>query len=73
MNNRDIVKKWMEKAFNFSPFEEQREAQKEIPKMGKHQGSKRGARHEHKPVWLPGAPRIRPALYRQRHMGRAKE
>jgi len=34
--------------------------------------TRKGARHEHKPVWLPGTPQIRPALYRHRHMGRAK-
>jgi len=69
MNNWDAVKKWMEKTFNFKPFEKEPK-EKTAWGMGKHQGSKRGAQHEHKPVWLPGTPGIRPALYRHRHMGR---
>jgi hypothetical protein len=32
-------------------------------------GSKRLARHSHKPVWLPAVPSISPAMYRRRHMG----
>lgn len=71
MNNLDVVKKWMEKTFNFKPFElESSPREKTAWGMGKHQGSKKGARHQHNPVWLPGTPRIRPALYRHRHMGR---
>lgn len=72
MNNLEIVKRWMEKTFKFEPFEQVRA--KSVNKVawgrGKHQGSKRGAVHQHNPVWLPGTPRIRPAIYRQRHMGR---
>lgn len=65
---QDSVRKWLDKLFGqqgskgVAPVKSPR-------KFGKHQGSKRGFKHAHNPVWKTGLSGITPAQYRQNHMG----